>query len=362
MSQSVLPHLELEPGRQEPYAPHSADGIAELFGVGVERVADWLDQGLEQDRNGLIDVFSCCNWLSWGRLDEVPVLARRWRSFLRWFEPFVAGRDRQRRVRWRRRHRLFLPDLAVPTLDWYLPDPHEHGERQRVLAVTPLRCGGIAAERHAREGYQRLRLVQPEETPECEGLAEVVLAPQRVLDQGEAEHATLLRLLEDHVAEFRYLYRRHVHADDVTTAAAWFPFGTCLDCALGLGARLAESGRRWRLCGGIVCSDAIANPHYWIEVEAAGGRRVPLDPSLPAIARMLGADWRAWARAYTGGCDARRITLALGPNPLAERLERAFVSLVPGEAVATRRVGSTSCAWPCIDWVCGWTGGTFEPV
>jgi hypothetical protein len=80
-----------------------------------------------------------------------------------------------------------------------------------------------------------------------------------------------------------------------------------------------------------------------------------VDPSLPAIARMLGADWRSVARAYAGGCDARRVQLS--PQPISEAIGGPTVASLIGEAT----VDGVN-AWACIDWVCGDCSAEFAPL
>ena len=169
-------------------------------------------------------------------------------------------------------------------------------------------------------------------------------------DLAPDERRTLQAVVEPLVAEFRYEYRRHDHAERTAEAPLT---GTCLDCALALLRALRAAGRAADLEGGIVARSDIANAHYWVVVETTGGRRIPIDPSIPAIARMLGADWRAWTRAYLGAIDARRITLSSRASawPAADR---RFVDPVPGEAWCDQ-----GGLWACQDWVCGRTLADF---
>jgi hypothetical protein len=111
--------------------------------------------------------------------------------------------------------------------------------------------------------------------------------------------------------------------------------------------------RPWRLVAGLVANTAIANPHFWVEAEVAGGRWAPLDPSLPAIVRMVGGDWRAAARAWTGALDARRVTLGVVGAGLPGIPGGGSIGSAIGEAVATGADGVARSAWACLDWVCG---------
>ena len=123
------------------------------------------------------------------------------------------------------------------------------------------------------------------------------------------------------------------------------------------------------LFGGVVACSAIANPHDWLEVVGPGDTWIPLDPSLPCIARMLGLDWQPWVDAYCGGCDAGRILIArhrVGDDPwwLDETVvaaHGAFVHPTPGE-LFVRQDGTWRSAWACQDWSCGWCHDQFEAI
>ena len=117
---------------------------------------------------------------------------------------------------------------------------------------------------------------------------------------------------------------------------------------MALASLLEERGRPWRLLSGVVADSRIANPHFWIETETTDGRWAPLDPTLPAIVRMVGGDWRAASRAWSGVCDARRVTLGVVGAGRAEIPGGASVGSLMGEVVVDGRN-----AWPCLDWVCG---------
>jgi hypothetical protein len=112
-----------------------------------------------------------------------------------------------------------------------------------------------------------------------------------------------------------------------------------------------------RLVGGIVPRDDLVNPHFWVEVQL-GESWLPIDPTLPAIARMLGEDWRAWVHAWTGACDGRRIRLWTGPSSLTDLR-------CPGESAACGEItgcvgGQPIDGWHCLDVVCGETSGSFD--
>ena len=100
----------------------------------------------------------------------------------------------------------------------------------------------------------------------------------------------------------------------------------------------------------------LATPHVWLEVADADSTWTPVDPSLPAIGRLLGADWRTWARAWTGSHDGLRITVARGDLSLARIPGGATLHSLVGEAV----IADGANAWACCDWACGecsWTIG-----
>ena len=312
----------LLPGAAHPHPRRAPADLAAWLGVPPGRVARWIDEGLPAP-GGTLDAFQAVNWLN-GRIGEAPVLASRWRRFLRWFQPFVDGRDRAVRRTVVRRHRLFLPRDHLP-VSWWLP--RLEGERWDV----PVEAGPT-----------HVRLASDAASAQ----AEVACAP------ASDHQADLLPLVEEVVADFAYGYRHHRPDDEYHGRTE----GSCLDLAFALGDRLTEAGRPWRLCSGVIAHTALANPHFWLEVETAGGGWATVDPSLPAIARTFaalgGTDWRAWARAYTGGRDARRIVLLRGEAPVRGIPGGATLGSLIGEAVVETEQGQAN-AWPCIDWVCG---------
>jgi hypothetical protein len=355
------PVAPIAPGPAHPHPPFDDAGLAGFAQVDADTVRGWRAAGMPTDAAGRTDPFTCLNWLSWGHLELYPALARRWRTYLRWFAPFVAGEDRPRRMRWQRTHRLFLPpNLHLAGLTWWLPTVPDH-TGQAVQGEQTLAADGMRTEVEA--GF--FRLTGATEAP-ARGEVEVALTPYRALVPGDGDHAALADLLEQVAAEFHYEYREHTPWEYPAAAADPAPrpstrwAGSCLDCAQTL-ARLVEArGRPWRLVGGIVAHDAIANPHFWIEVDSTAGW-TPLDPSLPAIARMLGADWRPFARAYAGGLDARRVTVAVGDQGRSGVPGGATLGSAIGEAVVTLE-GQTRNAWPCLDWVTGECTATFTTV
>ncbi len=342
--------LLLAPGHAHPHGPCRPAELARFVHVSVEQVLRWVALGLPTLLDGRIDPFVASNWLSAGHLDECPALARRWRTYLVWFAPFVAGQDRARRVRWTRTHRLYLPQ--IPTrLTWWLPAPVDT-PGQRVLTVRLLTADALTTTDEAR--FHRLEGVPIDATPTARSEVDLMLTPSGVLTPADDDHRTLAPLVEEVAGIFRYEYRHH-RSDDwvVGTKLPARDDGSCLDCALALAARLDDIARPWRLVAGLVANTAIANPHFWVEAECAGGRWAPLDPSLPAIVRMVGGDWRAAARAWTGALDARRVTLGVVGSGLSGIPGGSSVGSAIGEALVVGADGTARSAWSCLDWVCG---------
>lgn len=344
------PRSVLFPGHAHPHGPCRPAELARFVHVDIEHVLHWVALGLPALPDGRIDPFVASNWLSDGRLAECPALARRWRTYLVWFAPFVAGQDRSRQVRWQRTHRLYLPEIPQ-RLTWWLPTAAEV-PGQHIRAVRVLAADGLSVDDEG--DFHRLQGVPPDALPTARGEVDLALDPLVVLTHGDDDHRLLAPLVEDVAGSFRYEYRHH-RPDDWTVGVP-LPArdaGSCFDCALALAARLDGIGRPWRLVAGLVANTAIANPHFWIEAECSGGRWAPLDPSLPAIVRMVGGDWRAAAHAWTGALDARRITLGVVGAGLPSIPGGSSVGSAIGEAVAVGSDGVASSAWSCLDWVCG---------
>lgn len=353
--------LYVHPAAAHPHPPLPAEDLADRLGVSTAAVLAWIKEGLPQ-QGGLVDPFACANWLSWGRLDRCPALRRRWQSYLRWFEPHLHAADAPQRYRARQEHTLFLP-RPVTELAWFLPRPAVTTCQPQVQQVAPPRAVTTSAEAPAPEAAEAplacaagpfWRLVWPQGTATppriaCEWAVQVVPHPVDVVP----DHAELLALVRALVADFRYEYRHHQPQDERTPTRIRDErlSGSCLDCALELGRRLSERGRAWKLCHGVVASSAVANPHFWLKVDTTTGW-LPVDPTLPAIARMLGADWERYCDAYVGGCDARRITLSETDTPVPGVPGGSSLGSRIGEAIAVMD-GARVNAWPCIDWVCG---------
>ncbi|MFW5845922.1 MAG: transglutaminase domain-containing protein, partial [Planctomycetota bacterium] len=309
----------LLPGSAHPYAPCTHAAMAKSLGVPEPYIGRWVEEGMEAvgDR---VDPFTVSNWVARHRLSDVPALMRRWQNFLNWFYPHVQDQDAPRSYRWQRRHRIYLPH-AVMHMRWVIPTiPHEEGV-QEVSHVTPMRSEGRSSDALAglvglaswREQGDFWRLDQDQAPPGLQvgQTVQLVRSPVRILDSSDSEHEAIVRVLEPLVGAFEYGYRQHLIVDSVETARERWPEGSCLDCALLAGAALNEAGWATRLCGGIISHTLIANPHFWLEVATDRGW-VPVDPSLPAIARMLRIPWRNWLMAYIGGSDSRRILISRG--------------------------------------------------
>ena len=336
------------PGAQHPYAPMCLSELARFVHVPLTEVARWIAEGLPQTAEGLVDPFVCSNWLCAGRLERCPALARRWRTYLLFFAPFLAGEDRVRRVHWRRSERLYLPH-QVDQVAWWLPRAATSGT-QRVESEEAPQAEGC---RTSDAGAWWCITGRPTAGgPACSTSATLTIAPQAVLAPGSDEHAALAKVMEEVVGTFRYEYRHHrpwEYSAAFSTGQVYGArsVGSCLDCTLAVGAQLTRLDRPWRVLAGMVADSRIANPHFWIEVDSTAGW-VPLDPTLPAIVRMVGGDWRAAVRAWTGACDARRVSFGVVGRGLDDIPGGATVGSAMGEVIADGRN-----AWPCLGWVCG---------
>ena len=316
---------DLHPGAEAPLQPVPVAELADRLRVSEASVQGWIDDGLLQLADGNIDPLDAVNWLADSRLDRCPVLARRWRRFFTWWSPFVAGQDRPRRLALRRIQRIHLPRPG--RLTWWLPAlpeaTAEHWDQPLVRQGAHWHWQG-----HADSGLH------------LSGHAELILRPLAA-----AEVSDLLPVVEEVITGWTYRYRRH-HRNEVVGRT-----GDCLDLALALGRRL---DRPWRLVSGCIASNALINPHCWIEVDTCTGWR-PVDPTLPLLARRAGrSDWREWLHAWCGGCDARRIVLGRSDTPVAEVPEPTLGSAA-GEAVL-----DGDNAWNCQDWpagACHWSLG-----
>lgn len=279
----------LDPGDGHPHAPCVGAELARRLGVAAETLASWRDAGMPTLPDGRLDPYAVTNWLSWGRLDRCLALQRRWRAWLRWFT--TAGRPCRLEVR--RAQTCWLPEARA--MRWLVPEPAD-APGQRILSR-------IWSDGEPSGGHRLIeRPIAREHAWSC--LDEVALEP---CAEPVDDRAMLESIVAELAASFTYAYRRHVPADAMLSTRAQ---GTCLDLALRCGAELARRGRRWRLVSGVVAHRALANAHFWVEAQGAGDCWIPLDPTIPAVARMLGADWPAIVPWAVGRHDGRRIRIA----------------------------------------------------
>ncbi len=345
--------MYLTPDRAHPHPPLPAEDLADRLCVGTSEVLAWMREGLPQVQ-GLIDPFAAANWLSWGRLDRCPILKRRWRSYLRLFDAHAHGVEKAQSYQVQQQQRLFLPH-PVEELTWYVPRLASSTAQSASSRGEPT---SEASHVQSTGPFWQLHWTAATgTTPSLRAAWQVVVQPQPV--DLFPDRAQLVQLVEGLVADFRYEYRHHAPTEDRTPPAGSPPVhhGSCLDCALELGRRLDELGRPWRLCTGVIASSALSNPHFWLRVDTTRGW-VTVDPTLPAIARMLEADWRSLVEAYVGGCDARRIIIAEVDTPLPGVPGGPSLGSRVGEAVVVHQGGRLN-AWPCLDWVCGECDWTF---
>jgi hypothetical protein len=318
----------LYPGDEHPNGPTDLRALATRYAVDPELFASWLSEGLPVLSDGRADPFAVVNWITWNHLAECPVLRRAWRGYLVIFAGFLSGDQRVRRVRWQRRQRIALP-TGMHTWSWLVPRPWQGGA-QVVLADD-----GLAGRALPAGACWRLH---GDGTDPIEYAGDVALELHPQIRGANALADAVAPLLRDCAATFHYEYCHH-HSTE-TLRGPDVDRGSCLDAARSLAARLRSRGHDANVVAGVIAHDAFANPHFWVEI-IDGQQRLSLDPSLPAIARMLGADWQAVAAAYTGGCDARRVRL------MPPHLNAALA----GSIGAVRVDGQD--AWPCLDWVCG---------
>lgn len=321
--------MQLDPGDAHPHAPCPPADLAGRLGVAVDDLLRWATEGCPCRSDGLVDPYDVTNWLSWGRLDRCPALARRWRAWLRWFT--TIGRPCRLLVR--RIQHCHLPASAA--LRWWVPEPPD-APGQRVLGRVWQEGEPAGAWRLLRRGPAILHAYEA-----CDEIA-LAAVPAEPRDRPALES-----LVAELAASFTYAYRRH------RAGEAPQDRGTCLDLARWCGSALTRAGRRWRLVCGVVAHRALANPHFWVEVDDGSAGWVPLDPTIPAVARMLGGDWRATVPLAVGRHDGRRIRVGVAGDGIPGVPWSDDLAGCAGEVDAGGRG-----ALYCTDWAvgaCAWS-------
>lgn len=318
------PAVFLEPGDDHPNAPCAPGELAARLRVSQGDIAGWIADGCPAQPDGRLDPYAVSNWLSWGRLDRCPVLARRWSAWLRWFT--TTGRPC--RIVVRRAQSCLLP--VERPLRWLVPEPGD-APGQQVLARQWDEGEPVAGCRLLERAPDREHRWTAED--------ELALEAQAAEPRDRAVFEGLLREL---AASFTYAYRRHRPGEAVTTT------GTCLDLARLCGEELTRLGRPWRLVSGVVAHRGLANAHFWVEADDGPAGWIPLDPTIPAVARMLGTDWGAVVPMAVGRHDARRIRVAAAPGPVGDDLG----------GIGGRLDAGGDEGLYCTDWAigdCGWS-------
>jgi Transglutaminase-like superfamily len=330
-----------------------AHEIAAFMHVSEAQVQRWLAQGLPQLMDGRIDPFVCANWLCWGHLSECPALLRRWRTYLIFFAPFLSGETAPRTVRCTMKRRIYLPQ---PSDQVYIVLPLlSASAQQELLSETHIIANGWQ-NGEIRADWWRAQQKIPASDDSTVHITQDVRVTPTVTDLSAAEKKLFLHWMSEVAGQFRYEYRHHSPDDyranlcvEKTTEKITPRFeGSCFDCALALAAIAQQHQRPWRIMSGIVAHSAIANPHFWVECATTNGQWIPLDPSLPAIVRMMNGDWQTSVTAWTGNLDARRVTLGVVGAGAADIIGGASIGSRIGELFSP-----TYNAWSCLDWVCG---------
>lgn len=320
-----------DPGTAHPNRRCTLAEFAERYHVTIDVLQRWRDLGLPIAGDGTGDPFAVVNWITWNRLAEAPVLRRAWRGYLTVFSGFLAGDHRPRRLRWSRRQEAFL-DATPASWTWLVPRPRADAF-QRIRADDGLSAQAIPA-------GPWWRITGSEAVPAFSGRVDLDLRPRQTVGDHPVV-ADLAPLLRDLAAAFTYGYRHHRADEGMGPDPGFTATGSCLDAARVFADLARRRGHDAHIVAGLIASDAFANPHFWVEVHHRG-QIIPFDPSLAAIARMLGADWQAVAQRYSGGCDARRVAFCGGL-----RHDRALHGVIGDLTV------DGADAWPCLDWVCG---------
>ena len=319
--------MQLDPGDAQPNGPCDGGSLAGRLDLAGAQLDALVARGLPQLPDGRYDPYAVVSWLSWHALEDCPALARKWRTWRRWFT--TPGNPLRLSVQ--RLHSVYLPE-ARP-LRALVPEPPDL-PGQHIL-------GRIWQEGWCEGGCRRIErpVAGREHTWRAED--DLVLTPLAVEPRDRRWCETLLG---DLAAAFTYSYRRHRPGE----APAWT--GTCLDLALLCGAELARRGRDWRLVCGVVAHRALANVHFWVELDDGPAGWIPLDPTIPAIARMLGPDWRSAIAPAVGRHDGRRIRVGSAPGAACQD------GLLGGCAGTVEAAGDDASA--CTDWAigeCSWS-------
>lgn len=322
--------MQLDPGASHPNAPCLPEAIAQRLGVTAAVLDRWCGDGLPATADGLLDPYAVVSWVSWNRLESCPGLARKWRAWLRWF----TSTGRPCRITVRRGQEVYLP--AARRLRWWVPEPPD-APGQRVI-------GRMWSEGEPCGRHRLLRREQPAERHRWQAEDDLELA---AVEAAPSDRPWCEALVAELAAAFTYAYRRHGPGDGLR----WD--GTCLDLALQCGRALAERGRPWRLVSGVVAHRGLANVHFWVEFDDGPAGWIPLDPTIPAVARMLGGDWRAAVPWAVGRHDGRRIRVSDAEGELGG---------IPGGAQLWSCGGELDAegdgALYCTDWAvgeCSWS-------
>lgn len=342
---------QLEPGDLDPLGDLSIEEASIHFGISVDKLTSWGRQELSINQEQRIDPFALCNLISERHLADSPLLRRRWRMYMRWFEPFVLGLPEERKIIWDRYHRAYIP-ISGSEIKWWLPAVHE--DSRQTLHYDRLENCTLE---NPHPLWHHAEVLETKGDVCVSGQAQVsVQTVHATTFEGRDELSAVYELANDFLEHYRYGYRRHRRDENGFLISTLKP-GSCLDAAISFSQLCIDHGLSATLVGGIIAHDVVANPHFWVEVETDRGP-MPVDITLPAIARMLNYDWQAWLTAYVGGCDARRITLSKGSSHIPG-FGLSDSGLCTGELLVTDHLGHTRDGWPCLDWVCGECSGTF---
>lgn len=322
----------LFPEEANPYRPEDLESTAKGLDVSIQTVKAWIADGLNTEPDGRIDPFAVTNYLFPRRLNQVPAMQRRWRSFARSFMPFVSGIESERLLTWESHRRIYLPH-RVDSLTWRLPRAHHS---QEVLREVPPEN----AEKD--DDFWRLKFTSASTFTVEHG------AVVRLRSKHHTPDSLVTQIIENLAKEVVYSYHHRLPTDSITTTLSRWPHADCLDISLMAMHRLHNMGRACSLWSGLLAIQGLSNPHFWVQVDDPD---CPweFDPCLPVIAKHMGLDWKTWLTAYASGVDARRLRLTLGPI-------EAF-----GNMSGIAQTSDGQNVWPCLDWVCGECREGFTP-